>query len=695
MSSPDAPPPTLLVSDRAHGDASGFGFEAIGDTLRDFIAAAPAGEPFNVCISGSWGSGKTTLLRRLADTLDSSRKSAGLVNVVLWFEPWKLTDEREVRDALTLLVLRAMSADASALKQLRVNLDGGNAIRLVGERLLGAKLDDVSHMDRAEGALRDSFVATQDLFDSIARTYLKKRRMVVFVDDLDRCSPDVMVAVLEAVKLFFDLPGLVFVFGLDRGQLEHALSERHRFTLAQARVYLEKIFQLTVALPPKGSGPLVAFLKDQLALVGADEIDDDLARAIVERFGRNLRDVKLFVNALSFQRRLDGTGTAGEDALMKWHYLETTIFRALPTTHADDQVSLVRALELLAHGGFLHDLPERDRYIRALRGGPVNHCALVVLALVRARRAELLPSVALKAAEQTVLDALEADGDVTAALRVMRAGRGPMADAALPAMASLTHAPMPPRERAGENAATPEEANRVTLEAGGLLSADEWDEVGRQLADGGDPVGAHLCHLMAHLMAPQSAVYLAHIARVLRHEGRATGSQALLRHAHELDRDSVVVHTQTAYLCDRLLDDKRLAAHLYRRVLELGTSISTVSSYLAAILAEQGDFADAFLCGLDAYLRSPSSGGERRLLRYAKDAGIAPDSVRSIEDLQLHLGYDLAMVRGRARADGKFPPPPEVGAQRMISWSYPRFPTLEQAADDLSDPLVLRAEPAR
>jgi predicted KAP-like P-loop ATPase len=39
-------------------------------------------------------------------------------------------------------------------------------------------------------------------------------KIVIFVDDLDRCLPDNALDVIESMKLFFDLPGFVFVVGL-------------------------------------------------------------------------------------------------------------------------------------------------------------------------------------------------------------------------------------------------------------------------------------------------------------------------------------------------------------------------------------------------------------------------------------------------------------------------------------------------
>ena len=46
-----------------------------------------------------------------------------------------------------------------------------------------------------------------------------RRLLVVFVDDLDRCSADTVLAVCEAVKIYLDVPGLAFVIGCDRSAL--------------------------------------------------------------------------------------------------------------------------------------------------------------------------------------------------------------------------------------------------------------------------------------------------------------------------------------------------------------------------------------------------------------------------------------------------------------------------------------------
>ncbi len=74
------------------------------------------------------------------------------------------------------------------------------------------------------------------------------RRLVVFVDDLDRCLPEKAIQVLEALKLFLDVPGCVFVLGLDPEAIAAAVQTRYKGEV-KANEYLEKIIQLPFHLP--------------------------------------------------------------------------------------------------------------------------------------------------------------------------------------------------------------------------------------------------------------------------------------------------------------------------------------------------------------------------------------------------------------------------------------------------------------
>lgn len=78
-------------------------------------------------------------------------------------------------------------------------------------------------------------------------------RLVIFVDDLDRCLVENAFRILEAVKLFLNAKGVIFVF-VDMKKIERAWELRYRGLptgTAEGREHVDKIFQFKLSLPPK------------------------------------------------------------------------------------------------------------------------------------------------------------------------------------------------------------------------------------------------------------------------------------------------------------------------------------------------------------------------------------------------------------------------------------------------------------
>ena len=94
------------------------------------------------------------------------------------------------------------------------------------------------------------------------------QRIVLYIDDLDRCRPERVVEVLEAVHLLLAFPLFIVVVGVDPRWLRHSLAQHYTATLSEEDVparlagrggsafystpqeYLEKIFQIPFALRP-------------------------------------------------------------------------------------------------------------------------------------------------------------------------------------------------------------------------------------------------------------------------------------------------------------------------------------------------------------------------------------------------------------------------------------------------------------
>jgi len=124
-------------------------------------------------------------------------------------------------------------------------------------------------------------------------------KLVVFVDDLDRCTPDKAIQVLEALKLFLDAPGCVFVLGLDPEAIEAAVQTRYRGEV-KAREYLEKIIQLPFILPPIEDEPMRRYVH----AIARKLPDERCVEVFALGLGGNPRKIKRILNIFLLLWRL-------------------------------------------------------------------------------------------------------------------------------------------------------------------------------------------------------------------------------------------------------------------------------------------------------------------------------------------------------------------------------------------------------
>jgi hypothetical protein len=74
-------------------------------------------------------------------------------------------------------------------------------------------------------------------------------RIVVFIDDLDRCSPKRALEVFESVKVFLDIKGFVFVIGLSHETVAKLITAEYQASEIKGEEYIRKIIQIPIILP--------------------------------------------------------------------------------------------------------------------------------------------------------------------------------------------------------------------------------------------------------------------------------------------------------------------------------------------------------------------------------------------------------------------------------------------------------------
>lgn len=100
---------------------------------------------------------------------------------------------------------------------------------------------------------------------------LWNRKLVLVIEDLDRCSPDRIMATLEAVRLLVNLDSVIVVFAVDGMQLINAVALKSINGLidkpeayANAREYLGKLFQLVIELDEPDARQFKTFIQERL-----------------------------------------------------------------------------------------------------------------------------------------------------------------------------------------------------------------------------------------------------------------------------------------------------------------------------------------------------------------------------------------------------------------------------------------------
>lgn len=264
-----------------------LGFADIAVPLVDAIRRERL-DPVTLGVFGTWGSGKSTILDLMAKSL---RKD----EVVIRVRPWEFERHEDVKTILIGEVLQQLQTRLSergvaerakeTLQKLIVRINWAKAVSIAARAAL-LQLPSVEDALGLLGPDRGKQDASLPEFRREFSEFLKTldlSRVVVLVDDLDRCLPPAVIATLEAIKLFLSVPKMSFVIAADERSVTLAIESQYERAPEEARValarqYLEKIVHIPMRVPSLGVAETECYLAMMLV---QDKIDEAQFEAIV------------------------------------------------------------------------------------------------------------------------------------------------------------------------------------------------------------------------------------------------------------------------------------------------------------------------------------------------------------------------------------------------------------------------------
>ncbi|MDQ0965379.1 putative KAP-like P-loop ATPase [Flavobacterium sp. W4I14] len=243
-----------------------FDFIIKADAIKSFLETNVNSLLHNkmLALYGNWGSGKTSLMRHIEKEIDKG------IYFPIFFEAW--AHEKDDNLALSLcdaLTSEITEGNLSIIKSFRKNaiallkgFTSGVSVKISDPISKGFEFafegkDAVEAFDKAleDRSEKSFFTENKDFkktFLAIEELILKKKkatRIIVFVDDLDRCEPENVLNLITAIKLFFTYgQKTVFLAGLDKDAITKAVITKYK-DVVKSEEYLEKVFDISFSMP--------------------------------------------------------------------------------------------------------------------------------------------------------------------------------------------------------------------------------------------------------------------------------------------------------------------------------------------------------------------------------------------------------------------------------------------------------------
>ena len=266
----------------------------------------------SIAIDGRWGSGKTFFVKQsmllinaknpMSDMDDEKKASIVYVlpfpkknedvpenyDVAVYYDAWE--NDNDTDPVLSLVY--------EIIKQLGINYDfddNSSVFKLSGailEALTGRNIKDIIENLKSENPLT-KIKEEKDLHENIKKFFTellveRGNRLVVFIDELDRCKPSYAVNLLERIKHYLCDERITFVFSVNLDALQHTIKHYYGNTFDACR-YLDRFFDIRLSLPPADK---TAFYRE----MGLDSsyVLEKISRKVIDTYNMELREATRF-----------------------------------------------------------------------------------------------------------------------------------------------------------------------------------------------------------------------------------------------------------------------------------------------------------------------------------------------------------------------------------------------------------------
>lgn len=232
-----------------------------------------------IALDSPWGTGKTTFLKLWESEIESNEMFK-----VISYNAWEEDDydnpliqlsteivnvlgdgsKKEIIRLAKLISMLAVSAlskfiEPKIVEYLKNHVE--SLKNLKDETIISSIIKEfLDNYDKDHGV--DDYAFYKEIKKNL-REALKKatenKKVIFFIDELDRCRPIYAIKLLETVKHYFNLPNIVFIFALDMEQLKHSIATIYGQNM-DSYGYLRRFFNHNIRMPKPDTEQYIKYI---------------------------------------------------------------------------------------------------------------------------------------------------------------------------------------------------------------------------------------------------------------------------------------------------------------------------------------------------------------------------------------------------------------------------------------------------
>lgn len=265
-----------------------------------------------ICIDGNWGCGKTFFINQFKYIVDNKEKyknfkfsdDIGLTlknikenNIIVYYDAWKNDNHIDVFESIIYNILnefpnyKNIVTDFKPVKDMLVNL-GWNCASTLSGNIINKDLIDFDKIKTFDD-LAEKIITIEEKhanFKELLKKILGNKRMILIIDELDRCNPIFATKTLETIKHFYDISNITTIIVANNQELTHTIKKQYGNEF-DAYSYLNKFYDFIITLD---SSKNIEYAKNVLDFSSSTFLPHDVSYAMFKKYNFSYRECNRF-----------------------------------------------------------------------------------------------------------------------------------------------------------------------------------------------------------------------------------------------------------------------------------------------------------------------------------------------------------------------------------------------------------------